>query len=108
MKQYLQLSFLIYCIAGNVILVVIIFGGRYIWWSLYLVVIIFGGHYIWWYGQKFPLQKIYRLKFHSTQLFHAIDMHLTDLTLVALKQGLKRGLVVSKRLTEAHIWLIVN
>ena len=23
-------------------------------------------------------------------------------------QGLKRGLVVSKRLTEAHIWLIVN
>ena len=23
-------------------------------------------------------------------------------------QGLKKGLVVSKRLTEAHIWLIVN
>ena len=28
--------------------------------------------------------------------------------LIASNQELKRGLVVSKRLTEAHIWLIVN
>ena len=28
--------------------------------------------------------------------------------LVNLPQGLKRGLVVSKRLTEAYIWLIIN
>ena len=42
------------------------------WWSLYLVVIIFGGHYIWWYRQKLPFYKVGRLKFNSTQLFDAI------------------------------------
>ena len=29
-------------------------------------------------------------------------------TVSTIFQGLKRGLIVSKRLTEAHIWLIVN
>ena len=45
-KEYAELpnevciSYLIYHLAGNV-------GSRYILWLLYLVVIIFGGHYIW-------------------------------------------------------------
>ena len=82
-------------------LVVVIFGGYYIWWLLYLVVVIFGGYYIyiWWllylvviiFGgicrQKFPFYKDdgINLTVHNCFIQLYIEIYIRDLILVVLK-----------------------